>query len=138
MLFRSLIVSTVDLGTDPKWGGDNENTRAKGDGFGAGRSNSEIIIANEDPTNPDDFAAALCNEYSVTDGSVTFGDWYLPSKYELNLLYLVKGTVGIPNQSYWSSTEFNNVQAWIQIFGDGTQTNVSKNGSNYVRAIRSF
>jgi len=52
------------------------------------------------------FAATVCNEYSVTVAGVTYGDWYLPSKYELNLLYLQRACRGrrFPLNDFWSST----------------------------------
>jgi hypothetical protein len=41
----------------------------------------------------------------------------------------------IPN-TYWSSTEANDNNAWRQRFSYGSQTNVAKNGSDTVRAVR--
>lgn len=37
---------------------------------------------------------------------------------------------------YWSSTEYSSTNAWAQRFTNGNQTNASKDGSNYVRAVR--
>ena len=85
------------------------------------------------------FAARLCNEYSVTVGSITYGDWYLPSKHELNLLYLQKNVVGgFANSVYWSSTENGNGDAWGQAFSNGYQASYGKDGTYYVRAVRAF
>ena len=67
-------------------------------------------------------AATLCNEYSVTVNGVIYGDWYLPSKYELNLLYLQKNLVGgFSNYGYWTSTEMDISNGWAQNMGDGVQ-----------------
>jgi hypothetical protein len=75
----------------------------------------------------------------VTVGGVTYGDWYLPSKYELNLLYIERARVGNFSTSYyWSSTETDNYRAWFQIFSSGNQTNYLKYNTYYVRAIRAF
>ena len=83
------------------------------------------------------FAARLCNEYSVTVGGIIYGDWYLPSKHELNLLYLQKNVVGgFASDGYWSSSEFNAGGAWRFGPGTGTVFNSSKNGLYYVRAVR--
>lgn len=38
--------------------------------------------------------------------------------------------------SYWSSTEYNNNNAWYQNFTNGTQNNNNKNNANSVRCIR--
>ena len=85
------------------------------------------------------FAAKVCADYSVTVGVVTYGDWYLPSKYELNLLYLQKVAVGgFASAFYWSSTEDDNSYAWVQTFVTGNQINGSKSTTYYVRAVRAF
>jgi hypothetical protein len=74
-----------------------------------------------------------------SDAGALFIDWRLPTKYELNLLYIQKGTVGVfANNSYWSSTEYDFFTAWGQHFLIGNQTNLPKNATNYVRAIRAF
>jgi hypothetical protein len=64
----------------------------------------------------------------------------LPSKYELNLLYLQRVLVGgFAAADYWSSTENGNGGAWNQHFGTGVQTTSSKSVATInVRAIRGF
>jgi hypothetical protein len=86
------------------------------------------------------FAARLCNEYSVTVGGITYGDWYLPSKHELNLLYLQKTVVGgfVNNLYYWSSTEHGMSVAWAQNFGSGSQNTDGKIAPLGVRSVRAF
>jgi hypothetical protein len=86
------------------------------------------------------FAARLCNEYSVTVGGITYGDWYLPSKHELNLLYLKRYVVGgFGNKYYWSSTEYDSGIAWGQSFLiGGVQFNVDKFNLYCVRSVRAF
>ena len=85
------------------------------------------------------FAARLCNEYSVTVGGITYGDWYLPSKHELNLLYLQKNVVGgFANNDYWSSTDSGSGDAWRQDFSNSYQFYFGKNFNGYVRAVRAF
>ena len=121
------------------YGGSNTNTRARGDGVGAGLKNTAIIIANQGAIDGNTFAATVCNEYSVTVDGVTYGDWYLPSKHELNLLYLQKTVVGgFANNFYWSSTEYFGNFAWVQSFIDGSQDGYVKSLTGYVRAIRAF
>ncbi len=126
-----------------RWfGGSINNTRARADGIGAGKSNTAIIIANQGAVDGFPFAATVCNEYSATDANgVTYGDWYLPSKYELNLLYSQKaaGVVGgFANGSYWSSTESDASNAWAQVFSNGAQGVGIKSGVRWVRAVRAF
>jgi hypothetical protein len=71
-----------------------------------------------------------------------YTDWRLPTKYELNLLYIQKvaGTVGggFASGSYWSSTENYDGKAWYQGFVNGVQYGDSKGITVYVRAIRAF
>ncbi len=137
---HGLIAATADQSTGIRWyGGSYTNTRARADGIGAGLKNTAIIIANQGPVDASAFAATVCNEYSVTVGGVTFGDWYLPSKYELNLLYLQKTVVGgFINSYYWSSSEYDSNSAGSQYFAGGFQYNVVKYATYYVRAVRAF
>jgi len=138
---HGLIAATSDQSTAMRWyGGSNTNTRARGDGVGAGLKNTAIIIANQGAVDGNAFAATVCNEYSVTVDGVTYADWYLPSKHELNLLYLQKTVVGgFADSGYWSSSEFVVVSgAWLQFFGNGIQDATSKDTTLYVRAIRAF
>jgi hypothetical protein len=37
---------------------------------------------------------------------------------------------------YWSSTEVNNFNAWLQYFNDGSEANGYKNTNGDVRAVR--
>ena len=137
---HGLIAATADQSTGIRWyGGSNTNTRARADGVGAGLKNTSIIIANQGPVDGNAFAATVCNEYSVTVGGVTYGDWYLPSKYELNLLYLQKAVVGgFAYTNYWSSSEYVANYAWYQGFNYGGQYYNDKGNAYYVRAVRAF
>jgi hypothetical protein len=68
-----------------------------------------------------------------------FTDWRLPTKYELNLMYLAKSAIGgFADNYYWSSTEYDSDIAWIQGFGNSFQDANHKVFTNYVRAIRAF
>jgi hypothetical protein len=138
---HGLIAATADQSAGIRWyGGSYTNTRARADGIGAGLKNTAIIIANQGPVDDNAFAATVCNEYSVTVDGVTYGDWYLPSKHELNLLYIERATVGgFINNSYWSSTESGSYHAWIQVFYVGYQYDTNKEYANLsVRAVRAF
>ena len=138
---HGLIAATADQSTGIRWyGGSNTNTRARGNGIGAGLKNTAIIIANQGPVDGAAFAATVCNEYSVTVAGVTYGDWYLPSKYELNLLYLKKAVVaGFDNVYYWCSTEYDIGITWVQNFFNGSESLNGKSTTIYhVRAIRAF
>jgi hypothetical protein len=70
-----------------------------------------------------------------------FLDWRLPTKYELNKMYLnlhQLGLGGFANYGYWSSTELDNYDAWRQNFISGFQYVYVKNNYGPVRAVRAF
>ncbi|MEN8180666.1 MAG: DUF1566 domain-containing protein [Pseudomonadota bacterium] len=107
-------------------------TNAKRGGVNAGQLNTERIINHQ---GAGDYAAQLCANYQGGG----YGDWYLPSKEELNLLYLQKDVVGgFDDVHYWSSTEINNLDAWTQYFLNGFQSAYQKNVWRRVRCIRAF
>jgi hypothetical protein len=138
---HGLIAATADQSTGIQWyNGTFRYTGTTGDGLYAGAMNTAMIVATQMADNQTgNFAAKVCAEYSVTDGGITYGDWYLPSKHELNLLYLQKTVVGgFANDFYWSSTEVDDFFAWELYFGDGTQYPPNKIGAYYVRAVRAF
>jgi len=67
-----------------------------------------------------------------------FTDWRLPTKYELNLLYVQRNVVGgFANDYYWTSIGANGY-AWSQYFLNGAQFFDLLNLPSYVRAIRAF
>lgn len=141
---HGLIAATADQngGTAIQWyNGVDKYTGATGDGLNAGDMNTALIVATQMADNQTgNFAAKVCADYSVTVGGVTYGDWYLPSKHELNLLYLKESDVGgISSSGYWSSSEFGFSGAWYQeFFYIGYQGFISKNLTNRVRAVRAF
>ena len=68
-----------------------------------------------------------------------FRDWRMPTKFELNLLYLQKDAVGgFASSYYWSSAEYDNANAWSQTFDYGYQNYYFKTITLYVRAVRAF
>jgi|TARA_B110000091_G_scaffold199978_1_gene230307 hypothetical protein len=82
-----------------------------------------------------DDAVSYCNGLTVGQ----YDDWYLPSKFELNLLYEQQTAIGgFTGGFYWSSTEYDNYGAWFQYFNDGAQGYDSKDDTGYVRAVRAF
>ncbi len=98
-------------------------------GVGAGSANTNNIIARTtyyeqqfayapDPQYHNIYAALLAQQYTNTTNASTplFGDWYLPSMYELGLLKtnltLLSGSGFNVNHDYWSSTEVNQGYAY--------------------------
>jgi hypothetical protein len=133
---HGLISAPTDQSTGIQWyNGSYTTTGATGTALGTGMANTNAIIASQGPGT---YAASLCR--NLTLGG--YSDWYLPSKDELNKLYLNKAVVGgfVDIYYYWSSTEYSSSTAWVQGFDNyGYQTNHLKDYSfHYVRAIRAF
>jgi hypothetical protein len=104
--------------------------------LGTGAANTTKILAC---TADNENAAKLVD--ALTYGG--YSDWYLPSKDELNLLYLNRISAGnnFADNQYWSSSEVSfgmYTHAWYQFFTDGGQGPEGKNYQKGVRAIRSF
>lgn len=86
------------------------------DGIYAGKENTQSIIKfvgkSEKP-----YAAIICDEYSLEIDSTVYDDWYLPSREELNIIYLnrtiinetaiQRGGESLNKKRYWSSTDVN-------------------------------
>ena len=107
-------------------------TGADGTSIGTGNQNTIDIMNGCSEAG---IAARICGDL-VLNG---YSDWYLPSKDELNTLYLNKTEIGIPSYiTLCSSSEFNDHIFWVQNFDLGYQESNYKNNNYHVRAIRSF
>ncbi len=119
------------------------NTREKipgsfGTVIGTGRANTTDMVAGGACSSG---AANSVRAYTV--GEQVVGDWSLPSKDELNELYLRRATVGgFPvgglNVRYWSSSQNSANSAWCQNFNSGGQYRLKKFYSYHVRPVRAF
>ena len=79
----------------------------------------------------------------LCDDLVLYGydDWFLPSIFELNEMYVklhLKGIGGFGSGHYWSSTEVNTNSAWAQHFGTGVQNAFGKQTNTLFRAVKEF
>lgn len=136
---HGLIAATADQSTGIMWTtAACQNTSVPAPGatstaIGTGLANTEAIIAQAGAG--DTYAAGLARAYRGGG----FNDWFLPSKEELNKLYLNKGSVGgFAADLYWSSSEGNALLVWFQDFYDGPQNPYDKFEALYVRAVRAF
>lgn len=148
---HGLVCAKTDQSSGVRWyAGTNGNTQAKGDGPFAGELNTAIIIAAQVAIGDDGdtYAARICNELRITENGKTYGDWYLPSKAELNLMFLNKAIIdatatgnggdSFARDFYWSSSEIGDNAASAQLFNSGFQIGFIKNVPRKVRAIRAF
>ena len=104
------------------------------------RDGHGLVAAITDLGNKDWNSAKTACEELILNG---YSDWHLPTKEELNALYVNLKKVGVggfADNYYWSSTETEGYSlAWVQDFSNGYQTNnMYKTDTNYVRAIRAF
>jgi hypothetical protein len=136
--------------------GSSETATATAIGWGYRNTRAIILQGNSDTATS---AAALADSYTVTVSGVTYDDWYLPSKDELNqmckwvrgvawtsdetvcsggAINSGTGAAGFVESSYWSSTEGAASNAWTQAFNGGNQNNVGKGNPLFVRPVRAF
>jgi hypothetical protein len=135
---HGLIAATADQSSGCAWyNGAYTSTGALRDGISAGLLNTDLIMTSQGLGN---YAALLCMWFGHTYNNNIYGDWYLPSKYELSLLYSQKTTVGgFTNAPYWSSYESASTTATAIDFTNGSSSEISKDNSSVrARAIRAF
>jgi hypothetical protein len=156
---HGLIASKIDVnGEGVQWrngSSGNKITNARGDGIGAGETNTRLIIAQQTIDNQNGvFAASEAAQFQVMadgvtpcktpipEGSICYGGWYLPSAHELQLMHAnlhQKNLSAFAPEYYWSSTEANVSTAWLQNFSSGEITVSSKSNTlGRVRAITRF
>ena len=130
---HGLIAATTDQSTGIQWyNGSYVVTGATGTAIGTGQANTTDIVTVQGAGS---YAAQLCNDLTVGG----YSDWFLPSKDELDKLYINKVAIGgfaVPY--YWSSSEYSSYYAWFQYFGSGSQHSYKKYGPLRVRAVRAF
>lgn len=133
---HGLIAATADQSTGIQWyNGSYMATGAIGTAIGTGQANTTVIVTIQGAGFS--YAAQLCNDLTVGG----YNDWFLPSKDELNKLYINKVAIGgFADDYYWGSSEYYAYYAWTQDFFNGFQDyySYSKNYPARVRAVRAF
>ena len=138
--YHGLIAAANDQTSAP-WSPNTESTGATGTALGTGLANTNKIISTHGGTAGSyTYAAGICADYSVTEGGVKYDDWYLPSKDELNKMYINRNKIGgFATNFYWSSTGLDYDGAWVQDFSNGDQYYYGNgNYAGRVRAVRAF
>ena len=148
-LDTGLVCAIQDQSSSIQWiiGGNTQTTTNGGTSasIGQGQKNTKAMMGQAGYTGG---AAKVCNDYSITVNEITYSDWFLPSKDELNQMYEHKAAINsaaaansgsnFSNVYYWSSTEFDFNFAWKQHFNGGFQFYNSKVYTDSVRAVRAF
>lgn len=122
-----------DNGTGAAWCTALTDILGTGTDIGTGATNMAAILASCAEAGS---APTLADAYTLNG----YTDWFLPSRDELNALFLQKGVVGgFASYFYWSSSQGGGGgDAWLQDFGVGDQLIFSKGNALRVRAVRAF
>jgi len=148
---HGIIFSSADLGNGivsnrVSWTGMSTNGTYTCTGeyaIGRGQTNTDIILGVSGG-NASNSVAKICNDYSVTDGGVTYSDWFLPSICELKKFYDNRSSIGnfTADGIYRSSNQCNSIESgWSIWFVDGGIGCLVKDAdccNNKVRAARYF
>lgn len=147
---HGLVCAKADIngGAGMRWfAGTYTNTMARGFAYKGGFRNTALIVANQGYGDGDTYAALFCSLIGINPGD--FGDWYLPSIYELRLMYINRAAINATatanfgssfsdSSFYWSSTEYDTNRALAFYFLDNTFSYYSKHFQLKVRAVRAF
>ena len=103
---HGIIVSSADVGHAAWWNGSYSVTGVTATALGTGATNTTTIVASQGVGT---YAAYLCLDYV----SGIYGDWYLPSKDELEKIWINRVAIGglTPFEVFWTSTEDNSTEA---------------------------
>jgi hypothetical protein len=128
---HGFIATPVDQPGVSTWGCPGVLVGGTSAALGTGQANTTAIVNACGAGN----AASVCNDLIVNG----YSDWYLPSKDELNKLYISQSVIGgFDTFNHWSSTESDATFAYGQYFVNGQAGLNFKYNSSDVRAIRSF
>jgi hypothetical protein len=129
---HGLISASSDQSSGAEWGCYGTSIPGTNTAIGMGKANTTAIVNGCSTAG---IAARICDDL-VLNG---YSDWFLPSRDELNQMYLQKTVIGgFANDTYYSSSEYDPNLVWVLYFPNGTQFSRNKNVSNFVRAVRAF
>jgi hypothetical protein len=135
-VLHGLIAATADQGTREVWTlvRTFESTGAIATALGTGSANTDKIIAAQGTSTK--YAALLARDYKGGG----YSDWFLPSKDELNKLFLNQDAIGgfLDRGTYWSSSHWDGPTIWVQEFANGAQNHQWRELPAALRAVRSF
>ncbi len=131
---HGLIAAGFDQSKDATWGKSvDRSNNAIGLGIGTGSLNTKKIL--EDGMIDATGAAYICGSLSLGG----FKDWFLPSLFEMQLIFQNKSKIGgFSNKYYWTSSVSGNTNVWIINLFDGSTCFQGTNQATCVRAVRAF
>jgi hypothetical protein len=108
-------------------------TGADGTAIGTGYQNTLDIIAQGNSTSTTS-AAAYCRSLTINN----YNDWFLPSKDEVNQIYLNIPISGFgTTAALWTSSEITSTGAYLHTF-NGSSASALKSASNTAAPVRMF
>ena len=130
---HGLIAATNDQSNGIRmWNNAYSTSGATGTALGTGMYNTNTIVADQGNFS---YAAKLCYDL-VLEG---YSDWFLPSRDELNKLYINRSAIGgFTTSFYWSSSHVGIADVWYIVFNDGATHANHRANTFYVRAVRYF
>lgn len=131
---HGLIAASADQSTAIQWyNGSFFYTYVYSTALGTGNSNTSSVVSLQGAGS---YAAQLCYDLSLNG----YSDWFLPSKDEMDKLFLNRNEIGgfNPNGSYWTSSDLGPTQAYAKLFFLGTFDGIFKDRTLFVRAVRYF
>lgn len=149
---NNLIAAVADHATQDEWGPNGVTVGAGGQSTTDGAANTTAIVAALGNNGNVAYAAGICNAYEVDSqgntpcqaGNACYNDWFLPAGNnvtatgQLNALYTNRAAIGGFSNAYWSSTEFNSNDAWVQLFLTGAEATAFKPNGARIRCVRAF
>ena len=134
-------VAPDDQSTSAAWSNiDDTQIGTTDTAIDTGSANTDAIIGQSGHTAS---AAQICRTYRESEE----GDWFLPSKDELNAIWdnIVddgsggnSGVGGFADGGTYLSSSESSTGAWYQYFRGGGQANTNKYSYRRVRAVRAF
>jgi hypothetical protein len=139
--WRYLEAAPQDYSTKVQWGAKATVGVSTRSGMGSGKINTELVASALKRSGETMTAAQVADAVEYNG----YGDWFLPSMDELNLMYenlKLQGIGKFSSEWYWSSTE-NSAGAsrwWADgmDFSNGRSLMLEKNTSAWVRVCRQF
>lgn len=130
----------------------NKTTNARADGIYAGEANTRLIVAAQTMDNQKgSFAALAAMQFRVAGDGLSpcegeaadcYGNWYLPSGFELKRMHralIETGILSVKGAHYWSSTESSVTGAYSLDVATGQLMAIPKsNTDGLVRPISRF
>ena len=143
---HGLVAAPYDQ-SSAEWGCLGQTIGGTTSALGTGSANTTAILSG---CSESGIAAKICADLTLNG----YSDWFLPSKDELNKMYLQRETINYISESiggsdfstetgvaslYRCSTEDGSYTAWVQRFSDGNQYSIyGKQNTFNVRAVRAF